>query len=79
MVEASHFFEDFFHPRGLAVGDDDLHAGVALHYGEADEGGGDEHVVVEPVGEDWGHGMAQGCAGGAGREGDGAFLIAATG
>ncbi len=34
------------------MGDDHLHRRVALHDREADQGRGDEHVVVEPGGKD---------------------------
>src|SRR5262249_18865876 len=47
-----HFFQHLLHPGGLAVRNDDLHRRVTLHDREADQGRGDEHVVVEPVGED---------------------------
>jgi hypothetical protein len=39
-------------PGALAVGEHNLHRRVALHHREADQGRGDEHVVVEPIGED---------------------------
>src|SRR3954468_13823929 len=47
-----HLFEDLLHPRRLAVRNDDLHRRIALHDGKADQGRTDEHVVVEPWGQD---------------------------
>src|SRR5215472_5850548 len=47
-----HLFEHLLHPGRLTMGDDDLHRGIALHDREAEQGRGDEHVVVEPIGQD---------------------------
>ena len=54
-----HLLEHFLHPRRLAVGDDRLHCRIALHHRIADQGRGDEHVVVEPMGQNRRHRMTK--------------------
>src|SRR5271169_4759641 len=54
-----HLLDDFLHPGGLAMSHDDFHRGVSLHDRKANQGRCNEHVVVEPVGEDRRHRMAE--------------------
>ena len=43
------------------MGDDNLHRRVALYDRKADQGRGDEHVIVEPIGQDRGQRMTERC------------------
>src|ERR1700722_1032934 len=40
-----HFLKHFLHPRRLAMRHHHFHLRIALHHGEADQGGRDEHMV----------------------------------